>query len=258
VEIASLFSGIGGFDLAARSVGWRTKWYSEIDPYACGIMARRFPEAPNLGDITNIIRPPRAAVMCGGFPCQDVSLAGKGAGLDGARSGLWSHYARLIGETEPLYVVIENVAALRTRGLDRVLRDLDALGYDAEWHCIPASSVGAPHQRDRIWIIAYRQGSHTNGILDDRFREGLERHTRNGGPAEWEAEARPASSSGLRLMPNTGGRWSREPRVGRVVDGVPARVDRQRCLGNAVVPQIPQLIFAAIKEAHRSVGLSHI
>ena len=98
-------------------------------------------------------------VICGGFPCQDISVAGKGAGIDGARSGLWSEYARIIGEVRPRYVIVENVAALLGRGLERVLGDLAALGYDAEWHCIPASAVGAPHRRDRVWIVAHAAGA---------------------------------------------------------------------------------------------------
>jgi DNA (cytosine-5)-methyltransferase 1 len=94
-------------------------------------------------------------VLCGGFPCQDISNAGKRTGIDGERSGLWSEYARVIGELRPRYVIVENVAALLGRGIERVLGDLAALGFDAEWHCIPASAVGAPHRRDRVWIIAY-------------------------------------------------------------------------------------------------------
>lgn len=98
-------------------------------------------------------------VLCGGFPCQDISLAGKGAGLSGARSGLWSEYVKAIDALKPKYILIENVAALRSRGLDQVLREIAAIGYDAEWHCIPASAVGAPHRRDRVWIVAYPIGS---------------------------------------------------------------------------------------------------
>ena len=93
--------------------------------------------------------------ICGGFPCQDISVAGKGAGIEGARSGLWAEYARIIGELRPRIVIVENVAALLGRGLQRVLGDLAALGFDAEWHCIPASAVGAPHRRDRLWLCAY-------------------------------------------------------------------------------------------------------
>jgi DNA (cytosine-5)-methyltransferase 1 len=102
---------------------------------------------------------PYVDVLCGGFPCQDLSYAGKGAGLDGERSGLWAEYARLVRELRPRYVVVENVGALLARGIDVVLGDLAACGYDAEWDCIPASAVGAPHRRDRVWIVAYPDGS---------------------------------------------------------------------------------------------------
>ena len=157
LAVGSLFAGIGGFDLAARWLGWRTLWYSEIDPYASAVMKKRFPEAGNHGDVTQLrgSHVARVDVLCGGFPCQDISLAGKGAGIEGSRSGLWTHYARIIDEVRPSWVVIENVSALRSRGLDRVLGSLAALGYDAEWHCIPAAYVGAPHRRDRIWIVAH-------------------------------------------------------------------------------------------------------
>jgi DNA (cytosine-5)-methyltransferase 1 len=307
MRIGSLFAGIGGFDLAARWMGWTTAWYSEIEPYACRVMAQHFPEAINHGDIRSIdgraVEP--VDVLCGGFPCQDISLAGKGAGIDGKRSGLWSEYARLIEEIRPRWVVAENVSALRSRGLDRVLKDLDEIGYDAEWHCIPASAVGAPHQRDRIWIVAYPNisgGERWAGIygearLADPTGAGLEGHRRPaktvsthgpgpdtaaGGGAGGVADARggrrnrsaeryvfpPAGQSPQQRnhpdrrgdpvgRPDAGGDgdgqqggwWSAEPNVGRVAHGVPKRVDRIRCLGNAVVPFIPYQIFRAIANA---------
>ena len=119
-RVGSLFAGIGGFDLAAQWVGWRTVWVSEIDPFASAVLAERFPGVPNHGDITRInfanVEP--VDVLCGGFPCQDISTAGKGAGIDGERSGLWREYARAIGELRPRCVVVENVAALLGRGLE--------------------------------------------------------------------------------------------------------------------------------------------
>lgn len=235
--VGSLFAGIGGFDLAARWCGWATRWYSEIEPYACKIMAKHFPEAENLGDITKLTNPPPVDVLVGGFPCQDISVANaKGEGINGKRSGLWAEYARIIGEVRPSWVVIENSPLLRRKGLDRVLRDLVALGYDAEWHCIPASAVGAPHQRDRIWIVAYpmRDGSPT-GL--SRSQPGEEGHAR---VALYESLAEC-------LRRPVDGWWTTEPAVGRVAHGVPARTHRIRCLGNAVVPDIPHLIFRAIK-----------
>jgi DNA (cytosine-5)-methyltransferase 1 len=157
VVVGSLFAGIGGFDLAARWMGWRTAWVSEIDPFACQVLAHHFPDAPNHGDITQIdfttVEP--VDILVGGFPCQDISNAGKQAGIEGARSGLWFHYARAIRELRPRYVVVENVAALTNRGLDRVLGSLAEIGYDAEWGCFGAADVGAPHKRDRLWLLAY-------------------------------------------------------------------------------------------------------
>src|SRR5690606_15350571 len=122
-------------------MGWETAWYSEIEPYACRVMEKNFPGVPNLGDITKITNPPSVDMLVGGFPCQDISVAGKGVGIGGERSGLWSEFARLIGEIHPKWVVAENVSALRSRGLALVLQDFHALGYDAEWHCVPASAV---------------------------------------------------------------------------------------------------------------------
>jgi site-specific DNA-cytosine methylase len=124
---------------------------------------------------------PYVDVLCGGFPCQDLSYAGKGAGLDGERSGLWGEYARLIRELRPRYVVVENVSALLARGLGRVLGDLAACGYDAEWDCIPASAVGAPHRRDRVWLVAYpggercsdRRSTARGGSKNDAHRQSL-------------------------------------------------------------------------------------
>lgn len=222
-------------------------------------------------------------VICGGFPCQDISVAGKGAGIDGSRSGLWSEYARIIGELRPRFVIVENVAALLGRGLERVLGDLAALGFDAEWHCIPASAVGAPHRRDRLWIVAYpvsgqlrdepgrRNGAGwsgaavagyngAQGTLADAARDvrpeqeaGGAKRERTGAGSQSMAHASQqyvngAGHAGPRWWPElTNSDWWRtEPDVGRVAHGVPARVDRLRSLGNAVVPQIPEIIGRAI------------
>jgi len=312
LAVGSLFAGIGGFDLAARWLGWRTLWYSEIDPYASAVMKKRFPDAVNHGDVTQLrgSHVARVEVLCGGFPCQDISLAGKGAGIEGSRSGLWTHYARIIDEVRPSWVVVENVSALRSRGLDRVLGSLAALGYDAEWHCIPAAYVGAPHRRDRIWIVAHpnadesrsqgwdraivrecarqqpvgplgaladadrvvgneRGGSdpgqgegrrhadrsvvganeladaECSGVSDDRQREVV------GSPGSMQREApeRERLWADARERHNAvgvGEWWESEPDVGRVAHGVPSRVDRLRCLGNAIVPQVAAFIFQAI------------
>lgn len=157
MNVGSLFSGIGGFDLGFERAGMRTSWFCEQDDYCTRVLNRHWPGTPVYPDVTKLtagqVEP--VDLLCGGFPCQDISTAGRGAGIRGERSGLWSEFARLIGELEPRWVVVENVSALLGRGLSVVCADLSALGYDAEWDCIPASAVGAPHQRDRIWIVAY-------------------------------------------------------------------------------------------------------
>lgn len=157
MKVGSLFSGIGGFDLGLERAGFKTAWFCEQDEFCQRVLRKHWPDVPIYDDITTLrgqdVEPVDA--LCGGFPCQDLSYAGKGAGIEGERSGLWSEYARLIGELRPRYVFVENVPALLTRGLGRVVGDLAALGYDAEWDCIPASAVGAPHRRDRVWLVAY-------------------------------------------------------------------------------------------------------
>lgn len=155
-RIGSLFSGIGGLDLAVEAVfGGEVVWQSEIDPYACHVLQRWWPEAPNLGDIEAVQHFPAADVLCGGFPCQDISSAGTGQGLRGRRSGLWFEFARAIRATAPKFVVVENVGRLRSRGLDQVLADLAEAGFDAEWASVRAADVGAPHRRERVFILAY-------------------------------------------------------------------------------------------------------
>lgn len=154
-----LFSGIGGFALGMLPVDRR--FYSEIDEYACKVYQKRFPDAVALGDIRNIdgerLKREYSGqwIITGGFPCQDISVAGKGEGLSGDRSGLWFEMHRLIREIRPRIMAAENVSALTVRGLDTVLGSLAEIGYDAEWACIRASDVGAPHRRERIWIVAY-------------------------------------------------------------------------------------------------------
>ena len=139
----------------------KTVAFCEIEPYCRAVLRKHWPDVPIYDDIRTLTAKRLAAdgiavdVICGGFPCQDISCAGAGAGIGGERSGLWREYARLIGELRPGHVIVENVSALLGRGLGVVLGDLAEIGFDAEWHCIPASAVGAPHRRDRVWIVAY-------------------------------------------------------------------------------------------------------
>lgn len=159
LRIGSLFSGYGGLDMAAEAVfGGTTVWHSEVDPHASKVLALRWPGVPNLGGITAVdwstVKP--VDVIAGGFPCQDISSAGRGAGIkEGTRSGLWYRYADAVRVLRPRFVFVENVGALVVRGLDIVLGDLAALGYDTEWTSLRASDVGAPHRRERIFLLAW-------------------------------------------------------------------------------------------------------
>lgn len=163
MRLLDLFSGIGGFSLGLERAGFQTVAFCEIDPWCWRVLAKHWPGVPCYDDVRQLdasrLRADgieRVAAICGGFPCQDISLAGKGAGLDGERSGLWREFRRLICDLRPRYVFVENVGALSGRGLAAVLADLAALGYDAEWHAIPAAAVGAPHLRDRVWIVGHQ------------------------------------------------------------------------------------------------------
>lgn len=177
LTVLDLFSGIGGFSLGLEATGgFRTVAFCEQEPFARSVLEKHYPGVPIFPDVRNIrfsnlqaVGIGNPDVVCGGFPCQDISLAGKGAGLSGERSGLWFEFLRIIGETTPRFVIIENVAALRSRGLDQILRGLASIGYDAEWHCIPASALGAPHRRDRVWIVAYPQCAGLEGSIGRRL-----------------------------------------------------------------------------------------
>ena len=162
LRVLDLFSGIGGFSLGLEQTdGFETVAFCEIEPYCRAVLAKHWPGVPCYDDVRELTASRLAAdgiavdVICGGFPCQDVSFAGKRAGLEGARSGLWGEYGRIIGEVRPHFVIVENVTGLLSLGMATVLGDLSALGYDAVWDCVPASAVGAHHRRDRVWLVAH-------------------------------------------------------------------------------------------------------
>jgi DNA (cytosine-5)-methyltransferase 1 len=261
-KVLDLFSGIGGFSLGLeRTGGFKTVAFCEIEPFCRRVLKKHWPEVPIYEDVRTLTADQLAAdgiavdVICGGFPCQDISSAGNRAGIDGQRSGLWAEYARLVRELRPAFVIVENVADLLHRGLDRVLGDLASIGYDAEWHCIPAAAVDAPHFRDRLWIVAHpdRGCLHSDGpdASDGGSlpAQGLERELRGGYRSESAlADAHGKPVVGAAIARAERNPWPAEPAVGRVVDGIPRELvePRLKALGNSVVPAIPELIGRAI------------
>ena len=254
-QLLDLFSGIGGFSLGLERSGYfETVAFCEIEPFPRKVLAKHWPEVPCYHDVRELTADRLAAdgiavdAICGGFPCQDISLAGTGSGLDGARSGLWTEIARLIGELRPRIVIVENVSALLSNGMGRVLGDMAALGYDSEWHCIQASRLGAPHDRDRVWIVANSDkiGRLLSGQRIDR------QHVLHSG-REWLATAPQKGWANVQRwissISQDGNGAGTSSTDDRMVDGVPDRLDRIAALGNAVVPQIPELIGRAIGEA---------
>ena len=247
MKVLDLFSGIGGFALGLEAAGFETAAFCEIDPYAQKVLKKNWPGVPIYDDVRRITADRLVSdgvgvdVITGGFPCQDISVAGNQKGIDAERSGLWSECARLLGDIRPRHAIFENVTNLLTGDggdwFKRVLWDISSVGYDAEWHCIPASAVGAHHRRDRVWIVAYPS---SEGL------EGSEEARDNGEDGE-----KPRNQLITGLGGVQGGIWEAEPNVGRVANGVSARSHRLRCLGNAVVPQIPELIGRQIMEAER-------
>ena len=162
LKVGSLFSGAGLCDLGLSRAGFRHQWFCEIDPFCRSVLARHWPDIPLYEDVNTLkgSELPPVDVLCGGFPCQDVSQGGKHAGIKkGTRSGLWLEYARLIGEIRPRYVIIENVRGLLARGIEIVLQDLAEIGYDAEWEVLSAAALGAPHRRERVFVVAFPHGN---------------------------------------------------------------------------------------------------
>ena len=292
LTLGSMFAGIGGIELGFESTGrFETKWQIERDKYANQVLAKHWPSVDRWKDVKTF--PPRPVsdwgcdVIAGGFPCQDLSFAGKGAGLAGKRSGLFYEVIRVAGIIRPRAIVLENVAALYVRGLDVVLGELAQIGYSSEWHCVSAASVGAPHRRDRVFIIGYlahsistRAGNKdgttcrqkrkaTNALKPATLRQGNGQTLSKGTDAssadcgivadsdnkqckgcEQETLLRQSRLSREfgRSCENGQTQWATEPAVGRVAHGVSRRVDRLKCLGNAVVPQCAAIVANRVVE----------
>jgi len=237
VRIGSLFSGIGGLELGLERAGvGQTVWQCECDDYALAVLAKHWPHAQRFRDVRAMDEStPPVDVICGGFPCQDISYAGRGDGIDGARSGLWREFARIIRTLRPRFVVVENVPALLARGLGRVLGDLAECGFDAEWDCLSASAVGAHHCRDRLWIVAY---SASIGVGKGGFA------SRGNEPAQ------PVSSRDFPV-----GDWRKAyAERSRSGHGIPGQIHRGRALGNAVVPACAEVVGRRLMQIAESLA----
>jgi DNA (cytosine-5)-methyltransferase 1 len=304
LTVGSLFSGIGGFDLGLERAGMKVIWQSEIDQFASKVLKKHWPDVPNLGDITKVdwSKIERPDVICGGYPCQPFSTAGKRGGTDDPRH-LWPAMHNAICVLRPRYALMENVRGHLSLGFSRVLGDLAEIGYDAEWEVIPAAAVGAPHKRDRVFIVAYPNnagvGTHRRKVQRqkpsrEQKRQIIPRHVFSRRSSEMadtnsrrcqECQSEIKSISGFscrckrkfvanadseflgqygssgdvanesrqrhdqreRQKTNDIGQWWEvEPNVGRVANGVSDRVDRLRGLGNAIVPQVAELVGALV------------
>lgn len=252
MKVGSLFSGIGGIDLGLERAGFRTAWFCEIDPFCKRVLAKHWPGVPIYDDVRTIGAANLVPVdlLAGGFPCQDVSLAGKRAGLGGEWSTLWGEFARLIRELRPRWVLVENVPGLLSvnggQFFGTVLRDLAESGYDAEWRVLSASAFGAPHIRERVFFVAHPHSVGWSAIFNHVKCDVATR------PSEWQTAQGVAGWEDCQrwfvsFMDAHGVRDA--GRVQRNDDGVPARVDRLRALGNAVVPQVVEVLGRMILAA---------
>lgn len=232
MTFGSLFSGIGGLDLGLERAGMTCEWQVEIDSYARRVLAKHWPRVKRWDDVRTF--PPdnrweHVDIVCGGFPCQDISSAGPRIGLGGERSSLWWEFHRIVGLVRPKYVLVENVADLRHRGLGDVLGSLSNLGYDAEWSVISACAMGAPHMRKRLFILANSNSKHGEKRLGLwNWQTTQERHISENKEYWMDAVSRAMRSH----------------------HGVSNRMDRIRTIGNSVVPQVAEWIGRMILEAH--------
>lgn len=254
LRLLDTFSGIGGFSYAAEKIvgGFKTVQFVEWNAYCQQILAKHFPDIPIHGDITTFFPAQGTAdIICGGFPCQDISTAGKQVGIkQGTRSGLFYELMRIVRAVRPKYVVLENVAAITSNGLDAVLGTLAEAGFDAEWACISASNLGACHRRNRWWLVAYpsSQQSRCNLALPASSGSNKGDETAMGDrSASWPQQRIKWEAGDQSLNPN----WRTyvsEPAIRRGDDGISGRLDRLRALGNAVVPQVAAIPLRRVLE----------
>ena len=306
LTVGSLFSGIGGFDLGLERAGMKVIWQSEIDQFACKVLKKHWPSVPNLGDITKIdwTKVERPDIVCGGYPCQPFSTAGRRNGENDPRH-LWPAMHNAICQLRPRYAIMENVRGHLSLGFGRVLGDLAEIGYNTEWQVIPAAAVGAPHKRDRVFIVGYpnnagvgtqrrkvqrqkpsseqerqvvaryvfgRRGTNV-ADTDRRLREQCEPKTKSVSGISSSSQREFVADTDSEFMGQHGSSsnvanqsrqrhdqrerqktndlrqwWEVEPSVGRVANGVSDRVDRLKGLGNAIVPQVAELVGALIMD----------
>jgi DNA (cytosine-5)-methyltransferase 1 len=236
-----LFAGAGGGILADVLLGHNPVGACEIEPYPRNVLLARqrdriLPNFPIWDDVATLDGNPwrgSVDVLCGGFPCQDISAAGKGAGITGERSSLWKEYARLVGEMRPRFVFAENSPLLRTRGLSVVLRDLAALGYDARWGVLGAGAIGAPHKRDRMWVLAYTTMQGHSRRLPVRKTAKQPTHGIGYKDRAWNTSRKEMLAESL-LFGKT--------------HGVDKRLDRLKAIGNGQVPQVAATAFNILSE----------
>lgn len=271
LRVLDLFSGIGGFSLGLeRTGGFETIAFCEYEPFPRAVLAKHWPDVPCFLDVRTLKGTDidgTVDVICGGYPCQPFSTAGQRRGKEDDRH-LWPEFSRLVAELRPAWVIGENVAGHISMGLDDVLFDLEGQGYAARSFVIPACAVDAPHRRDRVWTVAYSAQLQRNGSGEHRQpRKRQVSELRKRGGSDTLAETNNQGLQGRTQTRNIGSKrsrrneqperrsdlpraaWLPEPNVGRVANGVPRRVDRLKALGNAVVPQIPEMIGRAILAA---------
>lgn len=267
MNVLSLFSGIGGLDLAAQWAGMRTVMFCETDDYCRRILRKHWPDVPIHGDVRTLTAraiSERVDLVTGGFPCQPHSLAGRRKG-SGDERDLWPEFARILREVRPRWVVAENVLGILSvdagRFFGRVLGELAGMGYGVAWMCYGASDVGATHRRERVFIVADAASSRriageccaSESFRHKARRAELERSRCDVADADGAGQQELCGSGAngelaRRGMFGNDGWWRVEPDVGRVANGISSRVDRLRALGNAVVPQQAYPIFKAIME----------